>query len=174
MRAAQWTERANRDLPSGVAARVTREAQAHLQDAGLPEGADVRAVLGDPAEANAGLRRLYLSAERLEGLRTPSPWLGHLPTLLLLALLTSNLWIYRGRLSEVWLEELTPILLTLSLWGLVNLTLRSALPEVRRLIQLSSGGLVMLVTGWWEVVLSDLPGRHGLLEAGKDVTQEEI
>lgn len=166
MKAAQWTREATRNLPSGVVARVERETQAHLQDADLPEDADVRALLGDPGAMNRELRRLYLSAERLEGLRTPSPWLDYLPTLLLLALLASNVWIYRMSLGEVWVEELTPILLTLGLWGLVRLTLRPAQPEVRRLVALFAGSSVMLVMGWWDTVFSDYPQRSGMLVVG--------
>lgn len=166
MRAAQWIWEASRDLPTGVARRVELETQAHLQDADLPDGADVREVLGDPGAMNRELRRLYLSAERLEGLRTPSPWLDYLPILLLLALLASNLWIYRMRLGEVWVEELAPLLLTLGLWGTVKLTLRPAQPEVRRLVALFAGSFVMLVMGWWDTAFSDFPQRSGVLVVG--------
>lgn len=69
----QWLERATRDLPAGVAGRVERETRAHLQDAGLPDGADVRAVLGDPQTTNDGLRRLYLTRKEWEELGTGGP-----------------------------------------------------------------------------------------------------
>ncbi|WP_027459618.1 hypothetical protein [Deinococcus murrayi] len=70
MNAQQWLERTTRDLPAGVAGRVERETRAHLQDAGWPEDADVRAVLGDPEATNEGLRRLYLTAKELEEVTT--------------------------------------------------------------------------------------------------------
>lgn len=70
MNAHVWLERATRDLPAGVAGRVSRETRAHLQDAELPEGADVREVLGDAELTNDELRRLYLTRGELEDLRT--------------------------------------------------------------------------------------------------------
>lgn len=68
MNAHQWLEMATRDLPAGVAGRVGRETRAHLQDAEVADGADVRAVLGDPEATNHELRRLYLTARELETL----------------------------------------------------------------------------------------------------------
>ena len=76
MNAHQWLERATRELPEGVARRVERETRAHLQDAELPEGADVLAVLGDPETTNDGLRRLYLTAKELDTLTGSSTLTG--------------------------------------------------------------------------------------------------
>ncbi|SEI87928.1 hypothetical protein SAMN04488058_102119 [Deinococcus reticulitermitis] len=146
MRAAQWTERATRDLPNGVAARVTREAQAHLQDAGLPESADVRAVLGDPAEANTGLRRLYLTRKELEDLTTGGPlssrlnfweWLAALVYPVILLVIAAET------------EDLTPALASGVLWTVVALTWNFH-PIRRRQWRL----WLMLLAGFW---LSSLP-----------------
>lgn len=98
MNAHQWLERATRDLPAGVAGRVERETRAHLQDAELPGGADVREMLGDPETTNDELRRLYLTAKELEEVATSG------------ALRTG--W----NLSE-WLPRLLPLLWVLAYWG---------------------------------------------------------
>ncbi|MDL2342810.1 hypothetical protein QOL99_01470 [Deinococcus sp. MIMF12] len=98
MNAHQWLDRATRELPEGVAGRVEQETRAHLQDAGVPEGADVRAVLGDPETTNDGLRRLYLTAKELEEVATG----GSLRT--------------GWNLSE-WLPRLLPVFWVLAFWG---------------------------------------------------------
>lgn len=73
MKAYQWLEQATRDLPAGVAARISRETLAHLQEAELPYGTDVREVLDDPEPTNDELRRLYLTVKELENLATSGP-----------------------------------------------------------------------------------------------------
>ena len=61
MKASEWLVRATQDLPAGVTARVKADTLAHLQDAGVDEDADVRPLLGRPADTAAELKRLYLT-----------------------------------------------------------------------------------------------------------------
>jgi len=98
MNAHQWLEQATRELPEGVAGRVSRETWAHLQDAGLPEAADVREVLGDPETTNDELRRLYLTRKELEEVETG----GSLRT---------------GWNLMEWLPRLLPLFWVLATWG---------------------------------------------------------
>ena len=89
MNAALWLTRATQDLPAGVTARVSRDTLDHLHDAGLPEHADVKAVLGDPERVNDALTRLYLTARESHRLgMTPPPWQGWLRVGALLAVAT--------------------------------------------------------------------------------------
>ena len=86
MNAALWLTRATQDLPAGVTARVRHDTLDHLHDAGLPEHADVKAVLGDPEAVNDDLKRLYLTVHEFHRLgRTPPPWQGWLRVAALLA-----------------------------------------------------------------------------------------
>lgn len=86
MNAALWLTRATQDLPAGVTARVRQDTLNHLHDAGLPEHADVKTVLGDPEAVNADLKRLYLTVRESRRLSShPSPWQGWLRVGALLA-----------------------------------------------------------------------------------------
>ncbi|BDP40576.1 hypothetical protein DAETH_05450 [Deinococcus aetherius] len=55
-------------MPEAVQDRVHTETLAHLEDAGVGEGADVRAVLGNPKAMRRELGRLYVPVKRLRGL----------------------------------------------------------------------------------------------------------
>lgn len=66
-----WLYLALSDLPEPVRVRLETEYRAHLLDSDSPD--DVRGVLGDPAEVNTQLSKLYGSAELWSKWQQPQP-----------------------------------------------------------------------------------------------------
>lgn len=84
MNAREWLEQATAGMPEPVRDRIQAETLAHLEDAGVGEGADVRAVLGEPKAMRRELGRLYIPAGRLGVLRREPPHLSTFGYFLLL------------------------------------------------------------------------------------------
>lgn len=78
MNAQDWLAEATKGMPEAVCARVGAETLAHLEDAGVGEGMDVRPVLGKPRAMRRELGRLYVPAHRLGVLRREPPFLSAL------------------------------------------------------------------------------------------------
>ncbi|WP_216328212.1 hypothetical protein [Deinococcus aestuarii] len=68
MNAREWLAEATKGMPEAVQKRVAAETLAHLEDAGVGEGADVRDVLGMPKTMRQELGRLYVPEKRLRDL----------------------------------------------------------------------------------------------------------
>ncbi|WP_102125271.1 hypothetical protein [Deinococcus planocerae] len=68
MNAREWLEQATKEMPEAVRQRVQAETFAHLEDAGVGEGEDVRAVLGEPKVMRRELGRLYVPEDHLRAL----------------------------------------------------------------------------------------------------------
>ncbi|WP_102125270.1 hypothetical protein [Deinococcus planocerae] len=76
MNAREWLEQATMGMPEAVRDRVRAETLAHLEDAGVGEGEDVRDVLGSPERMERELGRLYLPPREIGVLRRDPSYLS--------------------------------------------------------------------------------------------------
>ncbi len=158
MKASEWLVRATQDLPAGVTARVKADTLAHLQDAGVDEWADVRPLLGRPADTAAELKRLYL---------TNDEWLNLVPkkTFWTVAAAWLNVLIWPTFLLWSWWEPRVPLNANGWLWGgfamgvTVMAIVLGRLPAARRRLWLSPAvGLVYLAVFVLMGLLAAQPG----------------
>lgn len=137
MNAREWLEQATKGMPEVVWDRVQAETLAHLEDAGVGEGADVRAVLGSPKAMRRELGRLYVLKHRLQDLIDPRerlsdifcvvvPMVFLVSDVMMRAMFLRSAWRPPGEIIGYW-REFTPE----ALWVLLGLV---TLIGTRRLV----------------------------------------
>jgi hypothetical protein len=149
-----WLTVALKDLPEPVQLRLEDEYRAHLLDSDSPD--DVRGVLGDPAEVNKQLSKLYVSANKLNELEEAKRGLVLLVHATIAAMTLLGGWIAWHSQGKDLTQLFGPVLVLLIsavVWGCT-----ARLPPVKRQFMRSSWTVnalnVMLWSGWTISLLS--------------------
>lgn len=165
MNAQEWLEQATKEMPDAVRRRVQAETLAHLEDAGVGEGADVRAVLGEPKAMRRELGRQYVPDKRLRGLVEDSSfgmkYLTYGAPILFIWIAFETI---RSEPRSAYDQFLIlAVLMVLGLWLFTFFLTRRLSPVRRRLWEVAVGSATWWASFWLSSLSSFLNGTSSEL-----------